>query len=81
MLYEVITDSTFANLTLSNLGLLYHTTGRYALAEEYTKAALEKRESNPDKTGYAASLNNLAVFRITSYNVCYTKLLRQSFCK
>ncbi|MCD4792148.1 MAG: CHAT domain-containing protein [Bacteroidales bacterium] len=56
-----LSDSTFASLTLSNLGLLYHTTGRYALAEEYTKKALEKREKGADKTGYAASLNNIAV--------------------
>ncbi len=56
-----LTDSTFASLTLSNLGLLYHTTGRYALAEEYTKRALEKREATINKTGYAASLNNIAV--------------------
>jgi len=58
---ENLTDSSFASLTLSNLGLLYHTTGRYALAEEYTKLALDKREKGVDKTGYAASLNNLAV--------------------
>jgi CHAT domain-containing protein len=58
---EQLSDSAFANLTLSNLGLLYHTTGRYTLAEEYTKNALTKREQSSDKTGYAASLNNLAV--------------------
>jgi tetratricopeptide (TPR) repeat protein len=58
---ENMTDSTFANLTLSNLGLLYHTTGRYALAEEYSLKALEKREKGNDNTGLAASLNNIAV--------------------
>ncbi|RLD48785.1 MAG: hypothetical protein DRI94_12020 [Bacteroidetes bacterium] len=56
-----LTDSTFATLTLSNLGLLYHTTGRYALAKEYTLKALQKRKNSKDKTGYAASLNNLSV--------------------
>lgn len=56
-----LTDSTFASLALSNLGLLYHTIGRYALAEEYTKKALAKREQTSNKTGYAASLNNIAV--------------------
>lgn len=56
-----LSDSTFASLTLSNLGLLYHTTGRYALAEEYTQKALEKREKTSEKVGYAASLNNMAV--------------------
>jgi tetratricopeptide (TPR) repeat protein len=58
---EGMTDSAFANLTLSNLGLLYHTTGRYALAEEYSLKALDKREKTQDNTGYAASLNNIAV--------------------
>lgn len=56
-----LTDSTFAILTISNLGLLYHTTGRYALAKEYTLKALKMREKSSDKTGYAASLNNLSV--------------------
>ncbi len=56
-----LSDSAFAGLTLSNLGLLYHTTGRYALAEEYTLKALEKRENSKEKIGYAASLNNIAV--------------------
>ncbi|NPA44165.1 MAG: CHAT domain-containing protein [Chlorobi bacterium] len=54
-------DSAFASLTLSNLGLLYHTTGRYSLAEEFSKKALKKREATEEKTGYAASLNNIAV--------------------
>jgi len=55
-------DSVFTTLTVSNLGLLYHTTGRYALAKEYTMKALNKREGDEsDRTGYAASLNNLAV--------------------
>lgn len=58
---ENLTDSAYASLTLSNMGLLYHTTGRYTLAEEYTKKALEKREQSDEKVGYAASLNNLAV--------------------
>lgn len=56
-----LTDSTFAILTVSNLGLLYHTTGRYALAKEYSLKALEMRKKSADKTGYAASLNNLSV--------------------
>ncbi len=56
-----LTDSAYAVLTLSNLGLLYHTTGRYALAQEYTLKALHKRENSQNKIGYAASLNNLAV--------------------
>lgn len=55
-------DSTFAILTYSNLGLLYHTTGRYSLAEEYSTKALVLREKNHfDTVGTAASLNNLSV--------------------
>ncbi|NOZ35408.1 MAG: CHAT domain-containing protein [Chlorobi bacterium] len=56
-----LTDSAFAVLTESNLGLLYHTTGRYALAKEYTLKALQKRKKSKNKTGYAASLNNISV--------------------
>lgn len=50
-------------LTLSNLGLLYHTTGRYSLAETYTKHALELRKEkvNDNEAGYGASVNNLGV--------------------
>jgi len=55
-------DSSFAILTYSNLGLLYNTTGRYALSEASTLKALELNEKNRDNiTGYAASLNNLSV--------------------
>ncbi|MFH2141624.1 MAG: CHAT domain-containing tetratricopeptide repeat protein [Bacteroidota bacterium] len=54
-------DSSFAMLTVSNLGLLYHTMGRYSLSEEYTKNALNQREISENKTGYAASLNNISM--------------------
>lgn len=54
-------DSSFAMLTTSNMGLLYHTMGRYSLSEEYTEKALSQRESGDDKTGYAASLNNISM--------------------
>ncbi len=54
-------DSSFATLSISNLGLLYHTTGKYELAKEFTLKALKTRENSPNKTGYAASLNNLSV--------------------
>jgi tetratricopeptide (TPR) repeat protein len=54
-------DSAFASLTVSNLGLLYQTTGRYSKAEEFTQNALNQRENGNDKTGYAASLNNISV--------------------
>jgi CHAT domain-containing protein len=49
-------------LVLSNLGLLYHTTGRYTLADDYTKRALEMRERVvPESAMLAASINNKAV--------------------
>ncbi|MDY6801665.1 MAG: CHAT domain-containing tetratricopeptide repeat protein [Bacteroidota bacterium] len=51
-----------AALTISNLGLVYHSTGRYSKAEEYTLKALEIRKIYlKDNIGYGASLNNLAV--------------------
>lgn len=55
-------NSTEAILTMSNLGLLYQTMGKYGLAEIFTKDALNARETNnQDTTGYAATLNNLGV--------------------
>ncbi len=55
-------DSTEAILTMSNLGLLYQTMGKYSLSEEYTLKALKHRENNSEDTiGYAAALNNLGV--------------------
>ena len=49
--------------TLSNLGLLYHSMGRYNLAEEYTYMTLDRMKNHMGENsgGYAASLNNLAV--------------------
>ncbi|MFL5731155.1 MAG: CHAT domain-containing protein [Cytophagaceae bacterium] len=49
-------------LVLSNMGLLYHTTGRYNLSETFTRKALDLRKSTVNNTAaYAASVNNLAV--------------------
>ncbi len=51
-----------AVLTTSNLGLLYHTTGRLSKAEQFTREALEmRRDQLADPDGYGASLNNLGV--------------------
>lgn len=48
--------------TLSNLGLLYHTTGRYAQAEKFTEAGLEANKNiGATQSAYGASLNNKAV--------------------
>ncbi len=48
--------------TLSNLGLLYQTTGRYAQAETFTEAGLEaNRQLGEKQATYGASLNNKAV--------------------
>jgi CHAT domain-containing protein/Tfp pilus assembly protein PilF len=51
------------SLVLSNMGLLYETTGRYQLAEEFTKKAINIRKQSADTIpeAYAASLNNLSV--------------------
>jgi len=54
-------NSAEASLVISNLGLLYHNTGRFALAEEYTLKALEMRSNNPEQIGISASYNNLGV--------------------
>lgn len=51
--------------TISDLGLLYGTMGRYAKSEEFNLKALEKRkeELGEKSAGYGASLNNLAVLQ------------------
>ncbi len=48
---------------IANIGLLYHTMGRYTLAEGFTSEALELRKKNLGEfsTSTAASLNNMAV--------------------
>lgn len=57
-------SSTDNALTLSNLGLLYQTRGRYTRAETYTVKALQLRERMSRNTAaHAASINNLAVLR------------------
>ncbi len=57
-----LTKTKDASLTISNLGLVYHSTGKYSKAEEYTLKALEIRNNHlKDNVGYGASLNNLAV--------------------
>jgi CHAT domain-containing protein len=62
--YQKAADTTNPGyaLTLSNLGLLYHTTGRYNLSESFTKKALDLRKATINNTAaYGASVNNLAV--------------------
>jgi CHAT domain-containing protein len=51
--------------TISNLGLLFSTMGRYVKAEEYTIQALEKRKEKlgEESLGYGSSLNNLGVLQ------------------
>jgi CHAT domain-containing protein/Flp pilus assembly protein TadD len=47
---------------LSNLGLLYHTTGRYTQAEKFTEAGLEaNKNGSTTQAAYGASLNNKAM--------------------
>ena len=65
LLYE--SDSLSRDLNyvkvISNLGLLYSTTGRYSKAEKFINRSLELRAETTgmESTGYGASLNNLAV--------------------
>jgi CHAT domain-containing protein len=55
-------NSETGALVKSNLGLLYHTTGRFTLSEEFTLEALKMRKDIlNDQAGYGASQNNLAV--------------------
>jgi len=59
---ETSNESKQTALVISNLGLLYHTTGRYALADSFTKKSMYLRAKLiDDKKGLGASLNNLAV--------------------
>lgn len=60
---NVLTSNPVYSLAISNLGLLYHTTGRYDLSEKYTRKALDLRKEtfSPEHASYGASLNNLAV--------------------
>jgi CHAT domain-containing protein/Tfp pilus assembly protein PilF len=56
------TNSETAARAKSNLGLLYHTTGRFTMSEEYTLEALKlRRDVLKDRQGLGASLNNLGV--------------------
>lgn len=58
------TDSLSYIQLVSNLGLLYHTTGKYIAAEEYTQKALNFRKNDVSKNAkaaLAASINNLGV--------------------
>jgi len=58
--------------TIASRGLLYTTTGRFALADEYTAKALQLREEKLGNTNMAvaASLNNYAVlhYNLGKYN-------------
>ncbi len=59
---ENMVESKQAALVISNLGLLYHTTGRYSLADSFTRKAMNLRTKLvDDQKGLGASLNNLAV--------------------
>ena len=48
---------------LANIGLLYHTMGRYSKAEEFDKLAIDirKTQSGESSVAYGSSVNNLGV--------------------
>jgi len=59
---EGTTQTKMGARVLSNMGLLYHTTGRYEQSEELTLQAMKiQKDEIQDKNGYGASVNNLAV--------------------
>jgi CHAT domain-containing protein len=64
-IYETysLTDESGYSLTLSNLGLLYNTMGRFEKSQELTQQALELRLKKMGKKSavYAASVNNMGV--------------------
>lgn len=58
-----LTNETGYSKVISNIALLYHTTGRYIKAEELEKQAiaLRKDQSGESSIAYAASINNIGV--------------------
>ena len=65
LLYEANDLENDLNYTkvISNLGLLYSTTGRYSKAEDFIQKSIELRAvtSGMESSGYGASVNNLSV--------------------
>ena len=64
-LYEEDSKQTSTNYaqTLSNLGLLYQTRGRFTKAKKFSEEALAIREKSPNKNMVLVSMNNLAVLK------------------
>lgn len=64
-LYEEDGKQTSTNYaqTLSNLGLLYQTRGRFTKAKKFTEDALMIREKSSNKNMVLVSMNNLAVLK------------------
>jgi len=64
-LYETDGKKTTDNyaLTLSNLGLLYQSRGRYTKAKSYNEEAIRLRESSSNKGMLIVSINNNAVLK------------------
>ena len=65
--------------SLGLLGVIYNSTGRFKLAEEYTLEALEGWEAfqGKESVGYLAELNNLAVLRMNQGDYLATEDLMQ----
>ena len=70
--------------TIASQGLLFTTTGRFALAEKFTAQALKLREEKLGKTNMAvaASLNNSAVlhYNLGQYNESEINIGRNKMC-
>lgn len=58
-----LTSEPSYSKVISNIGLLYHTTGRYLKAEEFQKRAIaiRKEQAREGSIAYAASINNIGV--------------------
>lgn len=65
VLYEQDSKTSSSNYaqTLSNLGLLYQSRGRYTQAKPYNEKALALRQGGTNKGMYLVSLNNNAVLK------------------
>ena len=65
LIYETngFTAESGYSKVLANIGLLYHTMGRYSKAEEFDKLAIDirKKQSGESSVAYASSINNLGV--------------------
>ncbi len=74
-----LTSHPYYFKSISNLGLLLGTMGRYRMAERYTQEALRlQRQASPGSMDVGASLNNYGVlhYNLGQYNEAENKILQ-----